>query len=142
MPRLAKASAGSIEGPVRLLATETYSLAARTAFPFALLGIVSLALLPGGILEMLGMGFTSSHDKLNHAAAFAALALLGGFGWPRQKLKLIVFVLFIGAAIEVLQSTPLVARDMDVLDWIADLAGAICGLTIAAWANRISGGAR
>ncbi|TPI09036.1 hypothetical protein FJW06_27695 [Mesorhizobium sp. B4-1-3] len=115
---------------------------ARTAFPFALVGIVSLALLPGGILEMLGMGFTFSHDKLNHAAAFAALAFLGGFGWPQQKLRLIVFVLFVGAAIEVLQATPLVARDMDVFDWIADLAGAIFGLAIAAGTNRIAGGAR
>ncbi|WP_245489665.1 MULTISPECIES: VanZ family protein [unclassified Mesorhizobium] len=131
-----------IEGLVRLLATGSYSLVARTAFPFALVGIVSLALLPGGILEMLGMGFTFSHDKLNHAAAFAALALLGGFGWPKQKLRMIVFVLFVGAAIEVLQARPLAARDMDVFDWIADFAGAICGLAIAAWTNRIAGGAR
>ena len=125
-----------------MLATDTYSLVARTAFPFALVGIVSLALLPGSILETLGMGFTFRHDKLNHAAAFMALALLGGFGWPKQKLRLIVFVLFVGAAIEVLQATPLVARDMDVFDWVADFAGAICGLTIAAWTNRIAGGTR
>ncbi|WP_224600667.1 hypothetical protein [Mesorhizobium sp. ESP-6-4] len=142
MPRLEKAPAGSIEGLTRLPATDTCSLVARMTFPFALVGIVLLALLPGGILDMLGMGFTFSHDKLNHAVAFTTLGVLGGLGWPKQKLRLVVFVLFVGAAIEVLQATPLVARDMDMFDWIADFAGAICGLAIAAWTNRIAGGIR
>jgi hypothetical protein len=95
-----------------------------------------LALLPGRILEMLGFGF--SHDKLNHASAFAVLALFGYLGWPGQKVRLVVFLLTLGGAIEVLQGTQLVARDMDLFDWTADCAGITCGLIVAAWTKSIA----
>ena len=121
---------------------DSYPTVARTAFPFALSGVLLLALLPGRLLEILGMAFTFNHDKLNHAAAFAVLAALGSLGWPERKAKLVVFLLLIGAAIEILQGTQLVARDRDVFDWLADCAGMVCGLVIAGWIKRLAGGLR
>jgi len=115
-----------------------YPVAARTTFPITLVLVLLLALLPGRILEMFGFGFTFSHDKLNHAFAFAVLVLLGCLGWPGQKVRLVVFLLALGGAIEVLQGTQLAARDMDLLDWIADCAGVMCGLIIAAWTKSIA----
>lgn len=121
-----------------MLRAGSYPAVAKTAFPFTLAGVLLLALLPGRILELLGMGFTFSHDKFNHAAAFAVLAALGSLGWPEQKAKLVAFLLFIGAAIEVLQGTQLVARDMDAFDWLADCVGVACGLLVAGWTRRLA----
>ncbi|MGX8012887.1 VanZ family protein [Mesorhizobium sp. ORM8.1] len=121
-----------------MLPIDSYPVAARTIFPFTLALVLLLALLPGRILEMLGLGFTFSHDKLNHATAFTVLAVLGCLGWPEQRARLVVFLFVLGAAIEVLQGTQLVARDMDLFDWIADCAGVTCGLVIATWTKRIA----
>jgi hypothetical protein len=121
-----------------LLRADSYPMAARTIFPFTLALVLLLALSPGRILDMLDLGFTFSHDKLNHATAFAVLAIVGCLGWPMQRVRLIVFLFILGAAIEVLQGTQLVARDRDLFDWIADCAGASCGLIIAAWTKKIA----
>jgi hypothetical protein len=119
-----------------LLRTDNYRTVARIAFLVTLTVVLVLALSPGWFLQGLGLGFTSHHDKLNHAAAFAVLAVLGSFGWPEHRTKLIVFLAFTGAAIELLQGTHLIARDMDILDWVADCAGVACGLTAAGWTKR------
>ena len=125
-----------------MLRVDSYPIVARTAFPFTLVGVLLLALLPERLLEILDMAFTSNHDKLNHAAAFAVLAALGSLGWPEQKARLVVFLLLIGAAIEILQGTQLIARDRDVFDWLADCAGMICGLVVAGLITRLVGALR
>ncbi|MER8831075.1 hypothetical protein NKH73_31840 [Mesorhizobium sp. M0938] len=97
-----------------------------------------LALLPVRLLPDLGMAVHD--DKLNHAAAFAVLAALGSLGWPEHKVRLIILLASIGAAIEILQGAQLIGRDLDALDWVADCAGMACGLTIASWTKRRVGG--
>ncbi|WP_244441196.1 hypothetical protein [Mesorhizobium sp. STM 4661] len=86
------------------------------------------------------MAFTSDHDKLNHAAAFAVLTALGSLGWPEHKARLIVLLALTGAAIELLQGMQLIGRDMSMFDWFADCAGMACGLTVAGWTKRLAGG--
>jgi hypothetical protein len=74
------------------------------------------------------------NDKLQHMAAFATLSLLGNFAYPATPL-LILFVrlsLF-GAFIEVAQAIPLLHRDSDVLDWLADTLAVIAVLISVGW---------
>ena len=62
-------------------------------------------------------------DKWYHMAAFATLALLAGLGWPRMPLlRLGEHLSFLGALIEVAQAMPIVHRDCDIWDWVADTA--------------------
>lgn len=124
-----------------------FAILARIAFLVTLAGVLLLALSPEWLLQAIGIGFTSHHDKLNHAAAFAVLAAIGSFGWPEHRARVVVFLILIGAAIEVLQGLQIIARDRDVWDWVADCAGMACGLTIsmltaAAWTKCLAGSLR
>ena len=69
-------------------------------------------------------------DKANHALAFAVLMGLGTLGFPGAAPAAmgLVLVLF-GGAIELLQATPLVHRDGDLMDVLADAVGVLA----AAW---------
>lgn len=63
-------------------------------------------------------------DKAEHFTAFFGLMFLAMAAFPRTSLlKLGVILSVAGAAIEVIQATPLVHRDADVLDWAADTLG-------------------
>lgn len=69
-------------------------------------------------------------DKANHASAFAVLMALGVLGFPKARAPVIGLSLALfGGAIELLQATPLVHRDADPMDLLADAAG----LLAAAW---------
>ncbi|MBZ9964995.1 VanZ family protein [Mesorhizobium sp. BR1-1-2] len=114
-----------------------YSVAERIAFVVTLAAVLVLALLPVHRLKQFGIDIGFHYDKLNHASAFAVLAFLGSLGWPRHKPALIVFLAFVGAAIEVLQGTTAIGRDFDVLDWVADCVGMACGLLAAICATWI-----
>lgn len=60
-------------------------------------------------------------DKIQHIAAFATLGLLGMWAYPLVKpLKLLVWLSLFGALIEVVQAIPVLHRDSDPLDWLAD----------------------
>ena len=120
-----------------MLRVDSYPIVVRTAFLVTLAGVLLLSLTP----ERQELGFTFFHhdnDKLNHVAAFAVLAALGSLGWPQHKAKLIVFLAFTGAAIEVLQGVQQIGRDPEVFDWLADCAGMACGLTIVGWAKKMA----
>jgi VanZ family protein len=72
-------------------------------------------------------------DKVEHAAAFVTLCLLGWWAFPRlSRIRLLVLLSLFGAAIELIQMTPLVHRDGEVLDWITDTAAVAAGLMLAA----------
>jgi hypothetical protein len=74
------------------------------------------------------------NDKLQHVTAFATLALLGSFAYPRTALiQLLVRLSLFGAAIEIFQAIPVLHRDSDVLDWIADTAAVAMMLLIVRW---------
>jgi hypothetical protein len=64
------------------------------------------------------------NDKVQHAAAFASLAVLARLAFPKWPiLRGALFLAGFGAGIELLQALPLVHRDAELADWIADLFG-------------------
>jgi len=61
------------------------------------------------------------NDKVQHIIAFATLAALGGFAYPRIALmRLLAGLSLFGAFIEVVQAIPALHRDSDIWDWVAD----------------------
>ena len=79
-------------------------------------------------------------DKFQHMLAFATMAGLAAFAFPRTPLLRVGERLsFVGALIEVCQSIPALGRDCDIRDWIADtLAIAVVLLLAAALRRRAS----
>jgi VanZ family protein len=68
-------------------------------------------------------------DKANHAAAFVALTMLAGRGWPDlPRTALVLIMLAAGIGIELVQGLPAIGRDADVWDVVADAAGIAAGL--------------
>ena len=77
------------------------------------------------------------NDKIQHITAFATLALLGSFAYPRTSLvKLLVSLSLFGALIEVVQAIPMLHRDSDIFDWIADTAAVAVVLLAVDWWRR------
>lgn len=78
------------------------------------------------------------NDKVQHIMAFACLGVLGRIAFPRfATLSLIASLSAFGAVIEVLQAIPVLHRDSDPLDWLADTVA--CTLVVLAlrwWAAR------
>lgn len=115
-----------------------------------------LVLLAAWVLLLLWLTLTPSPpcvtgplgwDKLQHAGAFAVVALLAGwFFLPLVKRPLQgwcwggLFAVFLGALIEVLQGTLTRTRTADWRDWLADLlgVGVVC-LAAACWQRRQAG---
>lgn len=74
------------------------------------------------------------NDKVQHVTAFATLALLGSFAYPATSLmQLLVRLSLYGALIEVVQAIPMLHRDSDVKDWIADTAAVAFVLLLVRW---------
>jgi hypothetical protein len=74
------------------------------------------------------------NDKLQHVTAFVTLSLLGSFAYPAMPLiVLLVRLSIFGAAIEVVQAIPVLHRDSDFWDWVADTAAVIVALLIVRW---------
>lgn len=76
-------------------------------------------------------------DKIIHGAIFAVFALL----WRRATSPgsapiVAVSGLALAVITEIGQATPMVGRDGDLWDAIADLAGVAAGLALAAWLWR------
>jgi len=71
-------------------------------------------------------------DKLNHAAAFAALAMSGCLGFPRSPRTLLCLaaLLVLGGLIEILQLF-VPGRSSEWADLLADSVGIACGAAIA-----------
>jgi VanZ family protein len=78
-------------------------------------------------------------DKAEHFSAFFALTASAVLSFPRTRLVWIADVLSAcGALVELIQGTPLVNRDADVKDWIADTVAiaAVMGVILAARFRR------
>jgi hypothetical protein len=94
---------------------------AQAAFWGATMFTLVMALIPKPPAVPVGYG-----DKVEHAVAFATLGVLGVFGYPRlSALRLIVALSIFGAFIELAQATPIIHRDCDPLDWVADTVACI-----------------
>lgn len=73
-------------------------------------------------------------DKIQHIAAFATLGLLGFYAFPRlSALWLIAALSLFGAFIEIAQSIPVLHRDSDPLDWLADTAACLAVILSLRW---------
>ncbi|MER9121472.1 hypothetical protein NKH93_33990 [Mesorhizobium sp. M0954] len=115
-----------------------HSVAERIAFFITLLVVFMLALVPVSRLKELGLEVGFHYDKLNHGIAFAVLMFVGGLAWPERKTTLIVSLALIGAAIEFLQRTSVIRRDLDVLDLAADCIGIATGLVTLSCASLLA----
>ncbi|MES0151329.1 hypothetical protein NKJ95_29705 [Mesorhizobium sp. M0012] len=114
-----------------------HPIAERVGFFGTLIAVLVLALLPVHRLKEFGFDIGFHYDKLNHGIAFAALMIVGSLGWPERKMSLIISLALAGAAIEVLQGTTLIGRDLDGLDWAADCVGIACALAAMGCANSL-----
>ena len=100
--------------------------------------IVVLSLVPQKDLPQLRVS-----DKIEHATAFAALAVwFGGLLAQRHYVWLALALLALGGAIEIAQGLMGLGRMADARDLIADGWGIIFGLTLCAlglrhWAQRV-----
>lgn len=79
------------------------------------------------------------NDKVEHIIAFATLATLAAFAYPRAALvKLLIGLSLFGALIEVAQAIPALQRDSDIKDWIADTAAVAVVLALVWWRRSAS----
>ncbi|SMF78770.1 hypothetical protein SAMN06295910_2754 [Allosphingosinicella indica] len=77
-------------------------------------------------------------DKIEHMLAFSVLAALSLLAYPRLPAWKIfpAFAMF-GGAIELIQALPIVGRDGDWFDWLADLAAAGMVLVLGSGLRRV-----
>jgi hypothetical protein len=117
---------------VKFIAEQTGRPLARALFWFTTLFVLVVALwpLPPAVA-------TDISDKVQHAAAFATLALLGLWAFPRlSPWWTVVGLSLFGAFIEVVQGTPLIHRDRDVFDWVADTIACAVVVIALGWMVR------
>jgi hypothetical protein len=113
------------------LSSLNLQVTSRGAFVVALAMVLALTLLPlPAAIAQLG------NDKVEHALAFLALALLGVLGWPGRGPWVGTALLILGAAIEILQGTSFIHRSMDPFDWFADGIGVLLGIGFATYLIR------
>jgi VanZ family protein len=76
-------------------------------------------------------------DKIQHILAFTVLAALAALAYPRVSLPRIALGLSaFGALIEIVQMIPMLHRDAELADWIADTAAATLVLAIVLLIRR------
>lgn len=87
-------------------------------------------------------------DKLVHFVAYAGLATLITLSWStlraihrRELLAAAIALAVVGALDEWTQQLPGVNRTADVMDWVADILGVLCGLALALMIYRRVGNA-
>jgi hypothetical protein len=98
----------------------------RRAFWLALAVTLVMALLPKPPALPI-----QATDKVQHMAAFAALTSLAALGFPRLRLRvLFAWMAALGLAIEVLQMIPMLHRDAQASDWLADCAATAATLLL------------
>lgn len=102
---------------MHLLERPGFLLLMRIAFWLAVLLAVGLAILP----QPPKLGMDSLGDKFAHMLAFATLSVLAILAFPRaSRWRMAERLSFLGALIEVVQALPVLGRDCDIRDWIAD----------------------
>lgn len=78
-------------------------------------------------------------DKIQHVVAFAALTLLGIAAYRRSpRLQIALGLGALGAAIELLQTIPMLHRHGDLRDWLADLAAIAAATACARLAGMLA----
>jgi hypothetical protein len=81
-------------------------------------------------------------DKAEHFIAFYALTGLAVAAFPRRNLLVIALLLScFGALIEVVQGLPIVHRDQDFWDWVADstaIVAALSPMALVWWRKQVA----
>ena len=85
------------------------------------------------------------NDKVQHIMAFLMLGAIAFFAFPRTRpVIMLAWLSAFGAFIEFVQMIPVLHRDGDILDWIADTGAAAVILTtlhlIRSASRRAAGG--
>ena len=79
-------------------------------------------------------------DKAAHFLAYLVLTLLVSASlapeWPRLRFKVGIGLLSYGALDEALQAIPVIQRNADVWDWVADGLGVGVGMVLVEWWYR------
>jgi hypothetical protein len=76
-------------------------------------------------------------DKVQHILAFCVLSILGALAFPRAGLVSVgIRLSAFGAFIEIVQAIPILHRDCDIMDWVADTAAIVVALLVVAIARR------
>ena len=79
------------------------------------------------------------NDKVQHIMAFLMLGTLAFLAFPRSSpIKLLIGLSVFGALIEFTQMIPVLHRDGDVMDWIADTGAAAVILAVLHVLRRTS----
>jgi VanZ family protein len=105
----------------------TLRWAARIVLAVSVVVITDLALQPGPDLP----GSLLGSDKVEHAVAFLALAVLCRLSWPRLSAWLVApLLLTYGFGIEVAQASLTTGRTASLADLAADAAGLLAGLIL------------
>jgi VanZ family protein len=107
-------------------------LALRLAiYGFAVVVLLFLTLAPSNDLPTVNVW-----DKAEHAIAWLVLAGLGLLLFPRHAVRIALFSLGVGVLVEILQATPMIARDADIRDVLADSAGIAAALVVGRLVRR------
>jgi VanZ family protein len=75
---------------------------------------------------------TAVSDKLLHFASFGVLGFLALRSWGTAFAALIFLGLsLLGLGIEFAQALPMIARESELGDWLADILGIVLGILLA-----------
>ena len=94
-------------------------------FVCGLVAVIVLSLLPAEAMPALEVS-----DKIEHAAAYAFLAFTGALALRRPHRWLVAGLAVLGIALEIAQ-TLVPGRSFDLVDGLANAAGAILGVLLA-----------
>jgi hypothetical protein len=112
---------------------------AQAAFITALLFTFYSAVIPSAHAVQL-----APWDKAEHFIAFYVLTGLAVAAFPRRHLLVIAVLLSLfGALIEFVQGLPIVHRDRDFWDWVADtiaIASALAPMLLVWWRRLVASG--
>ena len=103
----------------------------RVVFFIGVLAVIALSVIPQEAKPDTGMS-----GKLNHIAAYAALALVGGIAFKRQRplFMMVVGLLLLGAGLELVQAL-LPSRFASGYDVLANMVGIALGSAVAISTN-------
>ena len=105
--------------------------------------LLAAAIVAGGLLPLPKLATPGGFDKLEHFAAYCALALLGSGIVPPERLWMVMARAFaLGLAVEALQALVTTTRTGEWMDVLANGAGvlvawAIAGGGRAGWARHV-----
>ena len=76
-------------------------------------------------------------DKIMHMLAFGTLGALAAYGFRSiSTARLFAGLTAFGAVIELVQAIPILHRDSDIVDLLADMAAALAALAAVRWLTR------